>query len=319
MHWLIHVSSMTESEYRHQEEPMVRGSSPRETEFALDIKGRSLWGDAWRRLIATQVARLGIAIVILLFLMAVLPPILAPYDPMTDSDLYSRLQPPSRHHLFGTDTQGRDIFNRILQGAHISLGLGLGSVLVAVVIGTFLGLVSGFAGHGTDLVIMFFMDILLAFPGMLLAIALVALIGPGLRNSLLAISVVSIPVYARIARSTVLSLKTSEYVTAARCIGIGGSRILFRHVFPNSLPSIMVQATLGIASCILDAAGLGFLGLGAQPPTPEWGAMLADGFKYLTAGAWWVILFPGLAIMLTVFGFNLLGDGLRDALDPQLK
>jgi peptide/nickel transport system permease protein len=197
--------------------------------------------------------------------------------------------------------------------------VGLGAVSLAVVIGTLLGLISGFAGKSLDLVIMFLMDILLAFPGLLLAIAVVALIGPGLFNSMLAISVVSIPVYARIARSTVLSLKEQEFVTAARCVGARSSRILFQHVFPNSLSPILVQGTLGIATAILEIAALGFLGLGQQPPYPEWGAMLADSVKYLTSGAWWVLLFPGFAIMLTVLGFNLLGDGLRDALDPRLR
>jgi len=274
------------------------------------IKPRSLWSDAWRRLISAQVARFGMAIIILFALMAVLPPLLAPYDPRTDMDLASRLKAPSQQHLFGTDTHGRDVFNRIIHAARVSLGVGLGAVSVAVLAGTLLGLVSGFAGRWTDLLLMFLMDIMLAFPGMLLAIALVSMRGPGLFNSLLAVSVVSIPVYARIARSTVLSLKEREYVTAARCVGAGGPRILFRHIFPNSLPPVIVQATLGVASSILEIAALGFLGLGAQPPTPEWGAMLADGYKYLTTGAWWVLFFPGLAIMLTVLGFNLLGDGL---------
>jgi len=279
----------------------------------------SLWNDAWRRLVAAPVARFGMAIVILFALMAVLPPILAPYDASTDSDLVMRLKPPSLQHPFGTDTHGRDVLIRIVHATRVSLGVGVGAVSVAVFIGTLLGLLSGFAGRWIDLVLMFMMDILLAFPGMLLAIALVAMSGPGLNNSLLAISVVSIPVYARIARSAVLSLKQREYITAAHCIGAGDLRILFRHVFPNSLPPIIVQTTLGLASSILEIAALGFLGLGAQPPTPEWGAMLADSYKYLTSGSWWVLFFPGLAIVLTVLGFNLLGDGLRDALDPQLR
>lgn len=285
----------------------------------VKIKTRSLWSDAWQRLTAAPVARLGMAIIILFALMSILPPILAPYDPATDSDLAMRLRPPESGHVFGTDTHGRDLFNRIVQAARVSLGMGLGAVSVAVLAGTLLGLVSGFVGRSTDLIIMFCMDILLAFPGMLLAIALVSMRGPGLENSLLAVSVVSIPVYARIARSTVLSLKEREYVTAARCLGAEGPRILFRHIFPNSLPPIIVQSTLGVASSILEIAALGFLGLGAQPPTPEWGAMLADGYKYLTSGSWWVLFFPGLAIVMTVLGFNLLGDGLRDALDPSLR
>ncbi len=258
-------------------------------------------------------------IVILLALLAVLPPILTPYNPQTDSDLASRLLSPSLEHPFGTDTQGRDVLTRVIHGGRISLSVGVGAVSVAVIAGTLLGLISGFAGAWIDLVLMFLMDILLAFPGMLLAIALVSMSGPGLANSLLAISVVSVPIYARIARSTVLSLREREYVTAARCVGASWSRILFVHVFPNSLPPIIVQSTLGIAAAILEAASLGFLGLGAQPPTPEWGAMLADGYKYLTSGSWWVLFFPGMAIMLTVLGFNLVGDGVRDALDSSLK
>jgi peptide/nickel transport system permease protein len=283
------------------------------------IKPRSLWSDAWRRLIAAQVARLGMVIIILFALMSVLPPILAPYDPTIDSNLAERLRAPSLEHPFGTDTQGRDVFNRIVHAARISLGVGLGAVSIAVIAGTILGLISGYSGGWTDLALMFLMDILRAFPGMLLAIALVAMSGPGLFNSLLAVSIVSIPVYARIARSTVLSLKQREYVVAARCVGAGDVRILFQHIFPNSLPPVIVQSTLGVAASILEIAALGFLGLGAQPPMPEWGSMLADGYKYLTSGSWWVLLFPGIAIMLTVFGFNLLGDGLRDALDPSLK
>ncbi len=280
---------------------------------------RSLWRDAWRRLLSNRLARLGMAISIFFLAMAAFVPLVFPYDAKTDSDLVNQLKEPSPEHPMGTDEQGRDVVNRIAQGAQASLGVGLSSVLIAVTIGTLLGLIAGFAGHWIDLVLMFLMDIMLSFPGLLLAIAVVALVGPGLRNSLLAIAVVSIPVYARIARSTVLSIKEQEYVTAARCVGAPSPRILFRHVFPNSLSPILVQGTLGIATAILEIAALGFLGWGQQPPYPEWGAMLADSVKYLTSGAWWVLLFPGLAIMLTVLGFNLLGDGLRDALDPRLR
>ncbi|MBI4414442.1 MAG: ABC transporter permease, partial [candidate division NC10 bacterium] len=230
-----------------------------------------------------------------------------------------RLEPPTWEHPFGTDTLGRDILVRVLHGARVSLGLGLGSVAVAAVAGSILGLLAGYAGRWVDLSLMFCMDILLAFPATLLAIAIVAMIGPGLRNSLIAISLVSIPFYARIARGAVLSLKEQEFVVAAE--GLGGShlRVLFRHIFPNTLPPLMVQTTLGIAFAVLEAAALGFLGLGAQPPTPEWGAMLADSYKYFTSGAWWAFFFPGAAIMISVLGFNLLGDGLRDALDPRLR
>jgi len=282
-------------------------------------KPRSLWSDARQRLLASAVARMGIVIIIIFALMAVLPPFLWHYDARIDSDLAMRLQPPSLQHPIGTDTHGRDVFRRVVHGARVSLGVGIGAVTIAVITGTLLGLVSGFVGRWLDIVLMFVMDILLAFPSTLLAIAIVAMRGPGLFNSLMAVSIVSIPVYARIARSTVLSIKRREYVTAAQAVGSGGARILFQHVFPNSLPPVVVQATLGIAAAVIEIAALGFLGLGAQPPTPEWGAMLADSYKYLTSGSWWVLFFPGLAIMLTVLGFNLFGDGLRDALDPQLR
>jgi len=289
------------------------------TATTLTHPPRSLWRDAWRRLVANRLAQLGMAISILFLLVAVLAPVVAPYDATTDSDLVHRLNSPSQAHPLGTDEQGRDVLRRLAHGARASLGVGLGAVSIAVVIGTLIGLVSGFAGQWMDLTLMFLMDIVLAFPGLLLAIAVVALIGPGLRNSMVAISIVSIPIYARIARSTVLSLKEQDFVTAARSIGVPSDRILFYHVFPNSLSPIIVQGTLGIATAILETAALGFLGLGQQPPYPEWGAMLADTVKYLNKGAWWVLMFPGLAIIFTVLGYNLLGDGLRDALDPRLR
>ncbi|MCI0476976.1 MAG: ABC transporter permease [Anaerolineales bacterium] len=290
-----------------------------EIKQVLSRPPRSLWRDAWRRLISNRLARVGIAITVFFLFLTLVVPFAFPYNAKIDSDLVNQLLEPTAEHWMGTDEQGRDVMNRIAHGAQASLGVGLSSVMIAVVIGTLLGLVSGFIGKSVDLVIMFLMDIMLAFPGLLLAIAIVALAGPGLRNSLLAIAIVSIPVYARIARSTVLSLKEQEFVTAARCVGAPSARILFRHVFPNSLSPVIVQGTLGIAGAILEIAALGFLGLGQQPPYPEWGAMLADSVKYLTSGAWWVLLFPGFAIMLTVLGFNLLGDGLRDALDPRLR
>jgi len=251
--------------------------------------------------------------------MAVVTPAVHHYDARTDSDLGLRLKPPTREHPFGTDSLGRDILVRVVHGTRVSLGLGVSAVAVAGVLGSTLGLVAGYAGRRVDLVLMFCMDILLAFPSTLLAIAIVAMIGPGLRNSLLAISLVSIPIYARIGRGAVLELREQEFVTAARGLGGSGRRILMRHIFPNTLPPLIVQTTLAIAFAILEAAALGFLGLGAQPPTPEWGAMLADSYKYFTSGAWWAFFFPGAAIMLSVLGFNLLGDGLRDALDPRLR
>jgi peptide/nickel transport system permease protein len=282
-------------------------------------RGQSPGSAARRRLLASPVARLGLAIVCGFVLMAVVTPLVHHYDPKTDSNLALRLRVPSAAHWFGTDSLGRDILVRVLHAARVSLGLGVTAVAISAIVGSLLGLVAGYAGGRVDLALMFCMDILLAFPSTLLAIAIVAMIGPGLRNSLLAISLVSIPVYARIARSSVLELRDQEFVTAARGLGGTARRIVLRHIFPNALPPLMVQTTLAIAFAILEAAALGFLGLGAQPPTPEWGAMLADSYKYFTSGAWWVFFFPGAAIMLSVLGFNLLGDGLRDALDPRLR
>ena len=273
---------------------------------------------AWRRLRRSPVARAGLLIVAAVALAAVITPAVHHYEARTDSDLTRRLKPPTWTHPFGTDTLGRDILVRVLHGARVSLGLGVSSVAVAAVLGSALGLVAGYVGRRVDLILMFGMDILLAFPATLLAIAIVAMIGPGLRNALFAISLVSIPVYARISRGTVLALREQEFVLAARGLGGNDGRVLLRHILPNSVPPLIVQTTLAIAFAILEAAALGFLGLGAQPPTPEWGAMLADSYKYFTSGAWWVFFFPGAAIMLSVLGFNLLGDGLRDALDPRL-
>jgi peptide/nickel transport system permease protein len=282
-------------------------------------KGRSPLQAALHRLLANRVARVGLAIVALFTAIAALSPVLSPYDPTTDADLLARLKPPSVQHPFGTDALGRDILTRIFHGARVSLSLGVGSVIMAALLGAVLGLLAGYVGRRVDLCIMFCMDILLAFPATLLAIAIVAMIGPGLRNSLIAISVVTIPFYARITRGEVLALKEREFVLAAK--GLGGTpvRVILWHIFPNTLPPLAVQTTLAIAFAILEAAALGFLGLGAQPPTPEWGAMLADSYKFFTSGAWWAFFFPGVAIMLSVLGFNLVGDALRDALDPRMR
>jgi len=286
--------------------------------LAAAAPGQSPARAAFRRLLASPVARAGLVIVSAVILIALLTPAVHHYDARTDSNLLLRLRPPSWQHPFGTDTLGRDILVRVLHAARISLGLGVSAVALAALAGSALGLVAGYAGRRLDLVAMFCMDILLAFPATLLAIAIVAMIGPGLRNSLFAISLVSIPVYARLARGAVLALREQEFVAAARGLGGNDARLLIRHILPNCLPPLIVQTTLAIAFAILEAAALGFLGLGAQPPTPEWGAMLADSYKYFTSGSWWVFFFPGAAIMLSVLGFNLLGDGLRDALDPRL-
>lgn len=279
---------------------------------------RSPWGDAWRRLISLDTARLGLFIIGFLLLVSVLAPIVHDYDAKADSNLRLRLKPPTRAHPLGTDGLGRDVLVRLIHGARYSLGVGVISVAIGLSLGGGLGLLAGFAGGMLEGLIMRAMDIILAFPAMLLAIAIVAMRGPGLNNAMVAVGVVFIPIFARLTRSMVLSVKENDYVAAAVCVGAPRTRILLRHILPNVLSPVIVQATMGLASAILWAAGLGFLGLGQQPPKPEWGAMLSDSYKYLARGAWWVIVSPGVAIMLTVLGFNLLGDGLRDALDPRL-
>ncbi len=225
---------------------------------------------------------------------------------------------PDPQHIMGLDLNARDLFSRVIYGARASLTVGIASVLFAIVIGTSLGLVSGYAGGWVDNIIMRFMDVLLAFPSLLLAIAIVTIQGPGLENALLAIAIVSIPVYARLTRASVLSAKELEFVTAARSLGTPSLRILIFQIFPNTLTPIIVQGTLGIGGAVLEAAALSFLGLGAQPPTPEWGQMLSEARNYIFSAPH-MVFFPGIAIMFTVLGFNLLGDGLRDAMDPRLN
>ncbi len=390
---------------------------------------RSLWGDAWRRLISGNTSRIGMAIVVFFILTSVLAHFFWDYNPRIDLDYSLKLKSPNLQktddipsiHPFGTDKLGRDIFRRVVHGGWNSLRVGLVAVGISLSIGGLFGLLAGFyesmplgrtsriilsglvglglgamsgwaAGQSFQAVlfcalgvatvvldgvladklplrmllfggvglllggapallvssataivcgvwglvigaivafkldgpliatiIMRAMDILLVFPGILLAIAIVAMLGPGLDKGMIAIGVVGIPVYARLVRASVLSVIQEEYITAALSVGVGQGRILFRHILPNSLSPVIVQSTMGLAGAILSAAALGFLGLGAIPPEPEWGSILGDSYKYMTTGAWWAMLFPGLAIMFSVLGFNLLGDGLRDALDPKLR
>jgi ABC-type dipeptide/oligopeptide/nickel transport system permease subunit len=389
---------------------------------------RSLWLDAWRRLIASRTAMAGLIVVSIFILTATFAHFFWDYDPKIDLDYGSKLLAPNliiteespAFHFMGTDKLGRDIFRRVVHGGWNSLRVGLVSVGISLLIGGLLGLFSGFfesiemtfweqfflmgfiglamgalpawiarqpfqmllfAALGVTAVLikrnrikmalriplfslaglllggisgllvapavglvcgvlglsyglllshplggkvfsnisMRVMDVILSFPSYLLAIAIVAFLGPGLEKGMIAIGVVGIPVYARLARSAVLSVSQKEYVLASQSVGESHGRILFKHIFPNILSPIIVQSTMGLANAILSAAALGFLGLGAIPPEPEWGAMLGDSYKYLSSGAWWAVLFPGLAIMLSVLGFNLLGDGLRDALDPKIR
>jgi len=277
----------------------------------------SLWKEGWRSFKKNKVALVGMAIVVFFILLAIFAPLLAPYG-INDQNLSLRLQAPSKDHLFGTDDFGRDILSRVIYGARISLWVGFFSVLGSVIVGSLLGIVAGYYGRLVDGVISRIFDIMLAFPSILLAIGIVAVLGPSLQNALIAIAVINIPNFGRLIRSRVLSIKQEEYIMAAKAIGMSDARILFHHILPNSMAPIIVQGTLAIATAIIEAAALGFLGLGAQPPNPEWGTMLASSKEFLTQAPW-TMIFPGLAIMLTVLGFNLMGDGLRDALDPRMK
>ncbi len=275
------------------------------------------WRDGIRLFIRNRTAVVGLIIVLLFIVLALIAPWITRYE-YTAQVLADRLQPPSAKHWFGTDDLGRDIFTRTIYGARISLWVGFLSVFGSIVIGTLLGIVAGFYGKWVDMIISRVFDILLAFPGILLAIAIVAILGPSLQNALYAIAIVNIPTYGRLVRARVLSLRQEEFITAARAIGVRDARLLFRHILPNSLTPLIVQGTLGVATAIIEAAGLGFLGLGAQPPEPEWGKMLSDSRQFIQTAPWTVI-FPGVCILLTSLGFNLMGDGLRDTFDPKLK
>ena len=280
------------------------------------------WRAAWNGLRASRSGMLGLGLCLALGLAAVGAPWLAVHSPIV-ADPYSVLRAPvwlggSWSHVLGTDGLGRDLLSRLLWGARVSLAIGMLAVTLSLLVGTLLGLLAGYCGRAVDTLIMRGVDIVLALPSLLLAIAVVAVLGPGLLDAVAAIVVVSIPGYVRQARAAVLAEREREYVLAARLAGAGHARVLLLTLLPNCLAPLIVQATLGFSNAILDAAALGFLGLGAQPPTPEWGSMLADAMQFVQS-AWWVVTFPGLAILLTVLGFNLLGDGLRDALDPRLR
>lgn len=282
-------------------------------------KKRSQWVEVWRRLKRNKMAVLGLIILIILVLLAVFADVIANYDNVViKQNLAHRLQGPSAAHWLGTDEFGRDIFARLVHGTRVSLQVGIVAVGISIVIGGILGAVAGYYGGKLDNTIMRIMDIFLAVPSILLAIAIVSALGPSIINLMLAISISSVPSYARIVRASVLSIRDQEFIEAAKAIGTSNTRIIFRHIIPNSLAPVIVQATLGVASAILSTAGLSFIGLGIQPPAPEWGSMLSGGRQYLRY-AWWVTTFPGVAIMITILSLNLLGDGLRDALDPRLK
>jgi len=277
----------------------------------------------WRSFAQNRGAVLGLAITLSLVVIALLANVIAPHSPIAQFREHF-LQPPvwqqggSASFLLGTDDVGRDVLSRLIFGARLSLLIGISVVALSLSVGTVLGLVAAFTGGLVDVAIMRLMDIVLVFPSLLLAIVIVAILGPGLFNAMIAVAIVILPSYARLTRAAALSELARDYVTATRCAGAGPLRLMFNTVLPNCLAPLIVQATLGFATAILDAASLGFLGLGAQPPTPEWGTMLAGALQFYQR-AWWVLAFPGLAILLTVLAFNLFGDGLRDALDPKLR
>jgi len=291
----------------------------------------NLWLVALRRLFRQRSGIAGMVLLGFLTLMAIFAPLIAPYDPievLIGQEPVKKREPPcikllgcsedKPEHIMGVDGNVRDEFSRIIYGTRISLFIGFATIGMAILVGTLLGAVAGYAGGLTSDIIMRVLDVVLAFPFLLLAIAIVAVLGPGLVNAMMAIAIVNIPAFARVIRSSVLSVKEEEYVTAAHSIGVNPLRVLFLHVLPNAISPMIVQGTLGIGTAILSTAALSFIGMGAQPPDPEWGAMLAAERNQVFSAPH-LVFFPGLAIMLTVLGFNLLGDGLRDALDPRLR
>ena len=271
---------------------------------------------AWRRFSANRLAFLGLLIIIALLIVAALAPALAPYSPIIGDLKNARLLVPSPEHWFGTDDQGRDILSRIVYGSRWTLYVVVLVAIIAAPIGLLIGTVAGYAGGWTDAILMRITDIFLAFPKLILALAFVSALGPGIENAVLAIAITSWPPYARIARAETLTVRNSDYIKAVQLMGASPMRIVFRHIMPLCISSLIIRVTLDMAGIILTAAGLGFLGLGAQPPLPEWGAMIASGRRFIL-DQWWVAAAPGAAILIVSLGFNLLGDGLRDALDPR--
>lgn len=275
------------------------------------------WREMWLRLNKNRLAMVGLYVLIILVLMAIFADFVAPFS-FKEQNLLNTFAKPNATHWFGTDNFGRDIFSRVVFGARVSLRVGLISVGIALIIGGTIGAIAGFKGGWIDTIVMRIMDIMLAIPSMLLAIAIVSSMGGGLRNVMIAVGIGNIPSYARIIRASVIALKEEQFVEASYALGSSNRAIIWKHILPNTMAPIIVQSTLGVASAILAAAALGFLGLGLEPPRPEWGAMLNDGRHYLRDHPH-MTTFPGVAIMITILSLNLLGDGLRDALDPKLK
>ena len=282
-----------------------------------DLKKRSQFWDIWRRLRRNKLAMLGLIIVLVLVLSAIFANFIAPYD-YAQQDLTNMKAWPSREHLLGTDDYGRDILSRIIYGGRVSLLVAILSIVFGLIVCGILGISAGYFGGIYDGTVMRIMDIVMAIPGFLLAVCISAALGSGVLNTAIAIGIGCVPGYARLLRALVLSIREQEYVEAARATGASDLRIMFRQIVPNILSPVIVESTLRIGGCILMISSLSFIGLGVQPPTPEWGSMLSAG-RALIRSFWPIVTFPGLAIMLTLFGFNLFGDGLRDALDPKLK
>lgn len=291
-------------------------------QIQLEQPTGGLWREAWYRLRRNPGALIGFALVLLFVIAAAGAPWIAPADPANDTFLVGGIlqpEPPSRDHLLGLDIQGRDVFSRIVYGARYTLFIGVVSVGIGLAVGLVLGAIAGYVGGFVDSVVMRLMDVMLAIPGLLFAIGIVAMLGQSLRNVMIAVGVVNIPIFARLLRGSVLAQKENDYVLAARAVGASRRSILFSHILPNAMSPVIVQGTLAMATAIIDVAGLGFLGLGPQEPsTPEWGTMLTNVNEYLVSAPYLAII-PGVAIVVSVLGFNLIGDGLREALDPKLR
>lgn len=283
--------------------------------LAIDLGEESPGARAWRRLIKRKGAVIGLVIIAVFILLAIFAPLLAPHDPVQQSWTTIR-KPPSLQHWFGTDESGRDLFSRVIFGARASLLAGVVSILIALGLGVPLGLLAGYGGRWTDALISRITDAMLACPFLILAIALAAFLGPSLQNAMIAIGLTVAPIFVRLTRGQVLAVKVEDYVEAARAVGNPPTRIAYKHILPNILPALIVQATISVATAIIAEASLSFLGLGQQPPAPSWGSMLNTAQRFLT-NAPWMAIWPGLAIFLIVLSFNMLGDGLRDALDPK--
>ncbi len=295
-----------------------RVGTPAPAPLAETRVSRGLWSDAFSRLLRNKPAMVGLVCIAIFIGAALFAPVIAPYGQLEGS-LADRLQAPSAEHLMGTDLQGRDVFSRILYGAQISLQVGVIAVVMALAMGGIIGALAGGIGGKVDAVLMRSTDVLLAIPGILLAIGIVAWLDRGMPQLMLAIAITYAPIFARLLRGSLLSLREADYVIAARSVGASGNRLLGRHMLPNALTPLIVQATLVLATAIIDIAGLGFLGLGPPDPrTPEWGTMLTDARRFLQQAPY-LVFFPGLAIVISAIGFNLLGDGLRESLDPRLK